>query len=293
MYKVIAIVLIQRTQDNTMTDNNAKTITDKPITVRIPLDLLEAIENKASDRYPSRKGTGGNRSQVILDALVFYQSHQWGEGEDSLQSTQGTQEVIRDEVKKYLSDNVHDIIQETVHKELQGITGNLEYLIDKALEKRLQSTQSNNDVDTLQSVQSIISEDDNKIQRTQNNTENNSSENELEATLKNNQDINIIEETTSLETANSEKLPKKQIEQEIGDDEVEKAHSLADLSEIANNADKGLTDRELADLLAKQGKKTTASTVNRWRNGKTNPTGKNKNLFEEWEVRGDRWRRLG
>ena len=57
-------------------------------------------------------------------------------------------------------------------------------------------------------------------------------------------------------------------------------------TEIGN---KGLTDKELANLLTKQKKKVTSSTINRWRNGKSNPSGKNKNLFQEWRIERDRW----
>jgi metal-responsive CopG/Arc/MetJ family transcriptional regulator len=43
----------------------------KVISVRVPLELLEAIDKLATERYPSRRGEP-NRSQVLLDALEAY-----------------------------------------------------------------------------------------------------------------------------------------------------------------------------------------------------------------------------
>ncbi len=259
-----------------MTENKSKPITDKPITVRIPLDLLQEIEDKASDRYPSRKGTRGNRSQVILDALVFYQSHQWGE-DDNISSVHNVnnEELIEEAVKKFVSDNVHDVIQNTVHEKIQSITDNLEYLIDKAVENKLQSLQSNtlDDEDlVIQSVQDSISETKNSLQSTQSNKENNLSEDTVEDYSNENQDIDIIEETELIENEVNEES-KKKIQEKIED------------KAITN----GITDKELVSLLDKIGRKVTYKTVNKWRNGKSNPIGKNKNLFNEWEIKGDLW----
>lgn len=43
----------------------------KVISVRVSLELLEAIDKSAIERYPSRRGEP-NRSQVLLDALEAY-----------------------------------------------------------------------------------------------------------------------------------------------------------------------------------------------------------------------------
>ncbi len=43
----------------------------KVISVRVTLELLEAIDKLATERYPSRRGEP-NRSQVLLDALEAY-----------------------------------------------------------------------------------------------------------------------------------------------------------------------------------------------------------------------------
>lgn len=43
----------------------------KVISVRVPLELLEAIDKLATERYPTRRGEP-NRSQVLLDALEAY-----------------------------------------------------------------------------------------------------------------------------------------------------------------------------------------------------------------------------
>ncbi len=43
----------------------------KVISVRVSLELLEAIDKLAIERYPSRRGEP-NRSQVLLDALEAY-----------------------------------------------------------------------------------------------------------------------------------------------------------------------------------------------------------------------------
>lgn len=268
-----------------MTENKTKIITDKPITVRIPLDLLQDIEDKASDRYPSRKSIRGNRSQVILDALVFYQSHQWGEDDNtSFVHNVNNEEIIEEAVKKFVSDNVHDIIQNTVHEKIQSITDNLEYLIDKAVETKLQSVQNNISEDkdlVIQSVQDSIIETEDSLQSTESNKKNNLSENILEDCSNENQDIDIIEET-------------ELIENEISSDILENEVDLESKKQIHQNIEDkavshGLTDKELVSLLEKIGRKVTYRTVNKWRNGKSNPIGKNKNLFDEWEVKGDHW----
>ncbi len=41
------------------------------ISVRVTLELLEAIDKLATERYPTRRGEP-NRSQVLLDALEAY-----------------------------------------------------------------------------------------------------------------------------------------------------------------------------------------------------------------------------
>jgi metal-responsive CopG/Arc/MetJ family transcriptional regulator len=43
----------------------------KVISVRVTLELLEAIDKLATERYPTRRGEP-NRSQVLLDALEAY-----------------------------------------------------------------------------------------------------------------------------------------------------------------------------------------------------------------------------
>ena len=45
----------------------------KVVSIRIPQDLLDAIDRLAAQAYPSRRSGGEpNRSQVILDALAAY-----------------------------------------------------------------------------------------------------------------------------------------------------------------------------------------------------------------------------
>lgn len=41
----------------------------KVVSIRIPQDLLDAIDRLAAVRYPSRRGKEPNRSQVILDFI--------------------------------------------------------------------------------------------------------------------------------------------------------------------------------------------------------------------------------
>ena len=256
-----------------MNDNQAKPITDKPITVRIPLDLLENIETKASERYPSRKGTGGNRSQVILDALVFYQSHQWGE--DNLQSTHGTQEAIEDEVKKLLDDNVHDIIQETVHDKLQSITDNLEYLIDKALEKRLQSTQSNDTLHTLQSIQGKTSVTNSVTPSTQDNTENKSSEGSLEGGVNENQGQSPQEENEPVTSTITEVIT------ESREDQVDETQTQ-----------QGIMAKDLAKKIGVDSKLIGHWKKRRYKEENLNaPQGNEEswNEFLQWEIRGSLW----
>lgn len=48
----------------------------KVVSIRVPQDLLEAIDQLAAERYPSRRtGSDPNRSQLILDALEAYVKH--------------------------------------------------------------------------------------------------------------------------------------------------------------------------------------------------------------------------
>lgn len=45
----------------------------KVVSIRVPQDLLDAIDRLAAIRYPSRRPDGDpNRSQLILDALAAY-----------------------------------------------------------------------------------------------------------------------------------------------------------------------------------------------------------------------------
>lgn len=44
----------------------------KVVSIRIPQDLLDAVDQLAALRYPSRRGGEPNRSQLILDALETY-----------------------------------------------------------------------------------------------------------------------------------------------------------------------------------------------------------------------------
>lgn len=44
----------------------------KVVSIRIPQDLLDAVDQLAAIRYPSRRGGEPNRSQLILDALETY-----------------------------------------------------------------------------------------------------------------------------------------------------------------------------------------------------------------------------
>lgn len=107
---------------------------------------------------------------------------------------------------------------------------------------------------------------------------NNPSEDALEDASNENQDTNIIEEDKPVVEAKSEDVPESE--------ETKTAETTS------QSGDEGLTDKELAEWLVKQGRKVTPPTVNRWRNKKSNPTGKNKKIFKEWEVKGDRWIRL-
>ncbi|MEL4895481.1 CopG family ribbon-helix-helix protein [Crocosphaera sp. Alani8] len=248
-----------------MTDNDIKTPTDKPITVRIPLDLLGAIENLASDRYPSRKGTGGNRSQVILDALEFYQSHQWGEGDNNLQSVQSisSQEIIEETVKKFISDNVHDIIQKTVHE-------------------KLRSTQNNLDQNSLQSVQSISNKDDVTLQSTQGNTENKPSENSLESGLKDNQ---VLEPIATGEP------PTDQISEDIPPTETNKIPKSPTRQKTEENEGK-LNSSQLADILGINSGTVTRWAKKRYEDKNLKPPQKNKekwDVFMQWDKQGNHW----
>lgn len=56
----------------------------KAVTVRIPPDWLERIEALAEKRYPSRSGKGGNRSQIILDAIEAYLSSEESSDDDNV-----------------------------------------------------------------------------------------------------------------------------------------------------------------------------------------------------------------
>jgi hypothetical protein len=236
-----------------MDNNTPKPPSDKPITVRIPLDLLQAIEDKASDRYPSRKGDGGNRSQVILDALVFYQSHQWGE--DGI-----------DAEKKLLSDNVHDVVENIVSQRIQSLTDSLEYLIEKALDKRLQGVQSIISENSLQSTQDNTSETGESLQSVQSVTENNPSEDEQEAPITITEgDEAVLETKTEGETEkpttqgfDGEGLTGLELGQKIG-------LSPSQISKWKIRRDKGMTSVPSKKYAIQWGK------------------------FMQWEFKGDRW----
>lgn len=45
---------------------------NKTISLRIPENILNSIDNLAKKQYPNRSGSGFNRTQVILDAVESY-----------------------------------------------------------------------------------------------------------------------------------------------------------------------------------------------------------------------------
>lgn len=47
----------------------------KVVSIRVPQELLNAVDQLAAVRYPSRRGKEPNRSQLILDALESYVAH--------------------------------------------------------------------------------------------------------------------------------------------------------------------------------------------------------------------------
>ena len=44
-------------------------VESKVVSLRIPQDLLDAVDHLAAIRYPSRRGKEPNRSQLILDFI--------------------------------------------------------------------------------------------------------------------------------------------------------------------------------------------------------------------------------
>ncbi|MGK7880633.1 MAG: hypothetical protein AB4060_11100 [Crocosphaera sp.] len=57
----------------------------------------------------------------------------------------------------------------------------------------------------------------------------------------------------------------------------------------SDEEEKGLNDGQLSEKLSAMGRGVSNTTVNRWRKGQRKPSGKNENIFQEFEIRGDRW----
>lgn len=167
-------------------------------------------------------------------------------------------------------------------------TTNLESYIDNRLDdidNRLDTlgyrldSQINGVLDRLGKLEEIAFTNNNSIDNCidKNIDSNHSYENALEDTLKDNQVESSLKDTEAVIEAISEEIP----DTPLGDN--------LETTDTQEHKVDGLTDKELAEKLTAMGRNTTFSTANRWRHGKSNPTGKNKNLFNEWEVKGDRW----
>jgi hypothetical protein len=163
-------------------------------------------------------------------------------------------------VKKYLDNNLD--------KRIDGIDNNIDNGIDKDIDN---SIDNNLDKRIDNSIYSYIDKD----------IDNNSSENALESPSNDNQDIEAIEEGTPPTEALTEDKQKN--------NPINETRDIPETPTTQGIDREGLMDKELAEKLTAMGRKVGYSAVNLWRHGKSTPSGKNKDIFKEWEVRGDRW----
>ena len=62
----------------------------KVVSIRVPISLLEAVDNLAEAKYPSRTGGTPNRSQLILDAIEAYINRASGNVDNSADTDNST-----------------------------------------------------------------------------------------------------------------------------------------------------------------------------------------------------------
>lgn len=82
------------------------------VSIRIPAETLERLDNLAQELYPSRRrGKNPNRSQVILDAIEeFLRNHESEETQDSLVEDQ-VNEILQ-HYQKHLEQSIKEYIDE-------------------------------------------------------------------------------------------------------------------------------------------------------------------------------------
>lgn len=76
------------------------------ISVRIPDEILKAIDEAAEQKYPVRGKATPNRSQFILDAVEFYLAH---EQQEATVSDTVVDEVVEEKVSTAIAPLVKEI----------------------------------------------------------------------------------------------------------------------------------------------------------------------------------------
>lgn len=275
-----------------MTMTETKTwITSKTIAIaaRIPHSLHDKIEAYGLDNFP--KGDGKyDKTATIIDLISK------GLGLDDVsQSVKQSvnqldvEQLVKQTVKQELSNTVNQSVKQdnlgtaiANHPTIQSMQAHLKKL-DSCKDDLMRAIKDMKEVKAVSDpIPSDVPEKDktltNEVTLISNEgketltLENKPSSDALESPLTENQDESI-----------------REVKEAVSGAKFDKPKTQGSLFPELESEDKGFTDKELAEYLTEQGRKTTQASVNRWRHKKRKPSGQNEKIFSEFEIRGDHW----